>query len=77
MTGEKTLNEYLNLMLQLIKGNKLPFGGVSLMTCGDFLQLPPVMDRSVFQGPKNKDYHLLAGNLWVQLFKLYELTDNC
>ena len=29
-------------LFQLVKGNSLPMGGVQLVTCGDFLQLPPV-----------------------------------
>ena len=45
------------------------------MKCSDFLQLPPVMDRSVFQLPKIVSYSLLAENLRIQLFKLHELTE--
>ena len=33
------------------------------------------MDRGVFQVTKNLDYNLLAGNLWIQLFKLHELAN--
>lgn len=33
------------------------------------------MDRGVFQAPKNLDCNLLAGNLWIQLFKLHELAN--
>lgn len=34
--------DYLNFHFQVIRGNKLPFGGIQLITVGDFLQLPPV-----------------------------------
>ena len=44
--------EYLNLTLQLIEGNSLPFGGVSIIASGYFLQLPPVMVKAEFQPPK-------------------------
>ena len=33
------------------------------------------MDRGVFQAPKNLDCNLLAGNFWIQLFKLHELAN--
>ena len=75
MTGKRKFNEYMNLTLHLSNVNRLPFGGVSVMTCGDSLQLPPVMDRSVFQLPKKVDYNLLVVNLWIQLFKLHELPE--
>ena len=75
MTVEKTFDDYLNRTLQLIKSNEVPFGGVSVMACGDFLQLPPVMDRSVFQHSKFVDYNVLAGNLRALLFKLLELKE--
>lgn len=73
VTGERTFNEYLNLTLQLTNVNRLPFGGVSVVACGDFLQLPPVMDRSVFQLSKKVYYNLLVRSLWTQPFKLHEL----
>lgn len=32
----------LESVARKIRGNKLPFGGIQLILCGDFLQLPPV-----------------------------------
>ena len=75
MVGERTFNEYLNNTLQLIKRNKEPFGGVSIIASGDFLQLPPVMDRSVFQEVRNIGYKSLTGNLWLNHFLIYELKE--
>ena len=46
--------KHLNSTLQLIKNNKLDFGGVCLIAIGDFLQLPPVRPPSVFGLPNNK-----------------------
>ena len=69
MTEEHTFNKYVNLTLQLIKGNSVPFGGVSIITSGDFLQLPPVMSRAAFQPPKDIGYNSLGRKLLIQLFK--------
>ncbi|OCT76291.1 hypothetical protein XELAEV_18031490mg [Xenopus laevis] len=38
----KPLFAYVNWRLQQIKGNKKPFGGISILAVGDFMQLPPV-----------------------------------
>jgi len=32
----------LNKVVSAIRGNKRPFGGIQLIFCGDFLQLPPI-----------------------------------
>ena len=74
MVDYYTFNEYLNSTLKLIKNNSLPFGGVSIIAAGDFLQLPPVGAFSVFQHPNHEGYSCLAGNPWQQLFLIYELT---
>jgi hypothetical protein len=34
--------------LSLVKGSQLPFGGLNVMFCGDFHQLAPVQDRSLY-----------------------------
>ena len=52
-----------------------PFGGVSILAVGDFLQLPPVAQRPVFANPPSETYEALLGNKWKEKFKLYELTD--
>ncbi|KAL1277144.1 hypothetical protein QQF64_023817 [Cirrhinus molitorella] len=38
----KQLFAYVNWRLQQIKGNQKPFGGLSLLTVGDYNQLPPL-----------------------------------
>lgn len=43
--------DYINRLLQFIRGNRLPFGGVQLLMTGDLYQLPPVFQN---------DWHLLA-----------------
>eukprot|EP00752_Nemacystus_decipiens_P004875 g4437.t1 len=39
---EADLFDKLNIVAQRMKGNSRPFGGVQLVLCGDFFQLPPV-----------------------------------
>ena len=46
----------LHLRLQEIKQNKDDFGGVSVILCGDLLQLKPVMANWIFEKPKNKNF---------------------
>jgi len=63
------------LTLQLIKQNVLPFGGVSVMTIGDFLQLPAVKQKSIYENATEGTYEALAGSLWKDLFKLHEIFE--
>ena len=71
MVGSGMFN-FLNLRLQQILGNKMPFGGVSLVTVGDLFQLQPVFDRWIFENDKSS-YSPLAINLWQTYFQMYEL----
>ena len=50
MIGGK-LFTMLNKLGQLIRGNSKPFGGITLLLCGDFCQLPPVRDEYLFKSP--------------------------
>jgi hypothetical protein len=67
--------EFLSKQLQLIFENDSDFGGISVIACGDFLQLPPVYGQPVFAEPAGPSYSTLAGSLWKRLFKLHELTE--
>lgn len=40
----------LDFIAKYVRENKSPFGGITLLLSGDFLQLPPVKDRWVFEG---------------------------
>lgn len=37
--------DLVNVLLKSIRGNNLPFGGLQVILCGDFFQLPPVTWR--------------------------------
>lgn len=38
--------DMVDLVCRVFKGNSLPFGGLQVIMCGDFFQLPPVVKRS-------------------------------
>ena len=67
----------LHLRLQEIKQNDLDFGGVSVMLCGDLMQLKPVMAAWIFGIPYNEQFKAAheLDPLW-ELFESVELTIN-
>lgn len=48
MLGKRTL-ERVNAAAQVFRDNDAPMGGVQVVACGDFYQLPPVNDQFAFQ----------------------------
>ena len=78
VTWRKTFEE-LNLCLQTIKGNQLPFGGVIILVAGDFLQLPPVLQPPIFHTAKLGAWEVLSDSeksIYLSgNFKLHELTE--
>ena len=73
MIGRDTF-ECLDRNLQAIMNSNEDFGGVSILAVGDFLQLPPVGQKPIFEDPDDLTYESLSGNRWKTKFKLYELT---
>ena len=73
MVGSKMLLK-INNRLKRILGNEMHFGGLSVITTGDFLQLPPVHDSFAFLTPKEagRPNHA-APKIW-HIFKMYMLT---
>ena len=53
--GRETFR-HLDLTLKAIMQNSSPFGGVSLLVVGDFLQLPPVNKKGVLMRPSKGSY---------------------
>ena len=47
----------------------IPFGGVSVVLMGDFAQLPPVTDSSLFNDKPSSNYQLKGWTLYKTLFK--------
>ncbi|XP_044741929.1 ATP-dependent DNA helicase PIF1-like [Chrysoperla carnea] len=74
MIGSRTFN-LIDVRLRQITGINKPFGNISIIVVGDFMQLPPVRDRYVFQLPNNHEYKDLFDRnpLWDE-FSIYELT---
>ncbi len=59
----------LNNRLKDLKGSKEDFGGVSIITLGDLLQLKPVMDGYIFTDVQClSSYNILTPNLWKKYF---------
>ena len=68
-----TMFNFIDLRLQEIMDCTRSFGGVHVICFGDLFQLCPVMDSWIFNPMKN-GLQFLAPNVWVEEFKLYELT---
>ena len=71
--GSETFEDS-DIALKNIKQNMLPFGGVSLLLVGGFLQLPPVNQKSVFMKPSKGSFKSFSGWLWEK-FQPHELTE--
>lgn len=63
------LFELLNKIGQTIRRSTLPFGGIQLLFCGDFFQLPPIEPGFCFESP------LWATFTTVQLITIFRQKD--
>jgi ATP-dependent exoDNAse (exonuclease V) alpha subunit len=52
----------INDILQFIRNNKAPFGGLQVIFCGDFFQLPPVGEAE----ESNRDKFAFMSDAWVK-----------
>jgi nucleoside-triphosphatase THEP1 len=73
MMGISTF-EKINRRLMQVFQSKKEFGGVSVITFGDFQQLRPVQDNYIFASAKNIVDGLFGNPLWDK-FKHFELTE--
>ena len=75
MVGSKILYQ-VNNRLKAIMDNSLDFGGVSIISVGDFHQLRLVKDSYVFQIPvsSSKNYDGLVGPYLWEKFSFIELS---
>ena len=67
----------LNRRFQEVTQSDDDFGGLSVLLCGDLLQLRPVQAKWIFEEPRNKAFKAsyLSNSLW-DLFEPIELTQN-
>ncbi len=64
--------ELVDQVLQYFKENQLPFGGIQLIVCGDFFQLPPIGNAE----EKSKDKFAFMSPVWVNAaFHVCYLTE--
>ena len=61
----QALFERLNDLGQTIRKSSRPFGGIQLLFCGDFYQLPPINESFCFESP-----------LWNPMFHCIQLVKN-
>ena len=74
MVGARLLSRVDTRLRQIMGINKI-FGGVSVLLVGDLKQLPPVMDKYVFENSStSKTTVLVESPLW-EIFVDYELTE--
>ncbi len=63
----------VNEVLKALRDRDEPFGGLQLVVCGDFLQLPPVGQR----GERNRDKFAFMSPAWVEAgLKVCYLTES-
>ncbi len=78
------LLDAIDFMLQFVRKNKQPFGGVQLLFIGDLLQLPPIIKneewiilKKYYSGKFFFNAHVLQNNppIYIELDKIYRQTD--
>ena len=74
MVGAQTLRKIDNQLKQIFDNEK-PFGGISILTFGDFNQLRPVQEIYIFESTSRSDIAILSGPILWRLFKYYKLTE--
>lgn len=79
------LLDAIDTILQSVRRNRTPFGGVQVLFIGDLLQLPPVVKdmewnilKQYYKSPFFFDAQALTHNppLYIELEKIYRQTDN-
>ena len=74
MVGRRVFHQ-INTRLQEIFHSKELFGGISIITFGDFNQLKPVMDEWIFDVNNKDPLSILSGPYLWRLFSIYELNE--
>ncbi|KAE8291448.1 ATP-dependent DNA helicase PIF1 [Larimichthys crocea] len=66
----KELFAYIHWRFQQIKGNRKPFGGISVLAVGDFYQLPPLGKAKPLCVYEENEF-----DLWRDYFEMVNLTE--
>jgi ATP-dependent DNA helicase PIF1 len=61
--------EKLSVVAQVAREDSRPFGGVQVIACGDFFQLPPVWTKKKHLFRPDEPYYCFESPLWKQTFK--------
>jgi len=81
MVGQKLCGS-ADCVTRHLRDKQFPWGGIDIMLCGDFFQLPPVKDLSITRPPTDKQgskryyWYLAAYNLFEARNYVVFLTDN-
>ena len=79
------LLDAIDFMMQSIRKNKQPFGGVQVLFIGDLMQLPPIIRddewrtlRNYYKGKFFFHSHVIQNNppLYIELSKIFRQTDD-
>ncbi len=79
------LMDSIDFMLQSVRKNRRPFGGVQVLFIGDLLQLPPIVKpqewnflSKYYRGKYFFHSHVITQNppLYIELDKIFRQTDN-
>ena len=65
----------MNYRMQDIMGNQKFMGGVSIVSTGDFGQLPPVRQKMIWETTYIDNRLDISPNYWDENFKIYYLTE--
>lgn len=59
--------DMVDLVCRVFKGNSIPFGGMQVIMCGDFFQLPPVVKREGESGKTDASPFVTKSSIWNRM----------
>ena len=59
--------DMVNTLFKKFRGNSLPFGGIQIIFCGDFFQLPPVVKKFGDEAPDESKEFAYNSTAWKEL----------
>ncbi|XP_055839053.1 ATP-dependent DNA helicase PIF1-like [Episyrphus balteatus] len=72
-----SLKQKIEAVARHVRKNDRPFGGIQLILCGDFLQLPPVVKREDYNNPQtNNQRFCFQSSAWEKCIeRVFELKE--